>query len=268
MRFPNFPAKYLEDSLLEPSHYLQYLKKRSKYPNHPPPRGVIFCYQRSLLAHIKENHPIERGDGFLTNLLFLSKTKNQIAVLGSFGIGAPVASVYLEELIAFGVQEFISIGTAGTLQKDIQIGDLIVCDRAIRDEGTSHHYLPTEKYAYPSSRLTHCLTQCLSSVGKPFRLGASWTTDAPYRETIVEAKQYQEEGVAAIDMEAAALFAVAQYRKVDLAAAFTVSDSLADFRWQLEFHHQKTQEGLETLYQAALSALFLKKQTLLSTEVI
>jgi purine-nucleoside phosphorylase len=86
-------------------------------------------------------------------------------------------------------------------------------------------------------------------------VGTSWTIDAPYRETVAEAKQYQKEGVATVDMEASALFAVAKYRKVELGSIFTISDSLAELEWKPKFHLNKTKKGLETLYKVAVDVL-------------
>ena len=254
MQYPNFKNKHSESTIIEPHQYLEYMRERKKYPSFKPPKGVVLCYQPNLLRFIKENHPTQACDGFLPKLLFLKETKNEIAVIGGFGVGSPVASIILEELIAFGVSEFISLGTAGTLQSAIKIGDLVLCDRAIRDEGTSHHYLPPGKYSYPSKVLTERLAQALNIQGAPYHIGPSWTTDAIYRETVAEAKFYQSEGVATVEMEAAALFAVAEFRKISLAAAFTISDSLADLKWHPEFHSTKTQGGLEKLYQAAIAA--------------
>ena len=185
----------------------------------------------------------------------IDDTGGRVAVLGGFGFGAPVAVSLLEELIAFGVRRFVSFGTAGTLQKDIDIGSLIVCDRAIRDEGTSHHYVEPSKYAYASERLTGRLKEALQRHKQEYIVGTSWTIDAPYRETVVEARLYQEEGVAAVDMEASALFAVAQYRGVELGAMFMVSDSLAELEWRPEFHKRNTMEELDAIYKAAIAAL-------------
>ena len=71
----------------------------------------------------------------------------------------------------------------------------------------------------------------------PYRAGVSWTIDTPYRETVAEARRYQAEGVLCVEMEAAALFAVAKVRALQVASAFTISDSLADLVWNpLEFH--------------------------------
>ena len=108
------------------------------------------------------------------------------------------------------------------------IGDIVVCDRAIRDEGTSHHYLPPDTYAHASSAATARLVDALQATGTPHSVGTSWTIDAPYRETIAEVRHYQAEGVLAVEMEAAALFAVAAYRGVEMGSLLTISDTLGD----------------------------------------
>ena len=158
----------------------------------------------------------------------LRDTDGRVGICGGFGIGAPAVAAILEELIAFGTTCFVSIGTAGGLQKSSRIGDLIVCDAAVRDEGVSHHCLEPAEYSHPSPTLTAELTQTLDGLGATYAAGPSWTIDAPFRETVEEARHYRANGVLTIEMEAAALFAVARYRRVDLAAAFVISDSLAE----------------------------------------
>lgn len=216
---------------------------------------MIFCYQRSLTEFILKNHKTTKVDGFDGEMYLLDETKRKIAVLGNFGIGAPIAAILLEELIAFGVKRFISIGMAGTLQKYIKIGDIVVCERAIRDEGTSHHYLKPSKYVYASKEMINKIKNSLDKFKQKYIMGTSWTIDAPYRETVAEAKHYQKEGVATVEMEAAALFAVAQYRNVELGAIFTISDSLAELEWKPKFHSRKTKKGLEILYKVAVDVL-------------
>src|SRR5262249_61198860 len=112
-----------------------------------------------------------------------------------------------------------------------------------------------DRPALPAASPTAALAGALERAGRPHRLGTSWTTDAPYRETRVEAAFYQAEGVAAVDMEAAALFSVAAYRGAEMAAAFTISDSLAGLEWRPELHSEETVRGLETILTAALEAL-------------
>ena len=255
MGFPNFKNKYTKDSIFTPSEFMAYQKKRGKYPKFKAPEGVIFCYQRSLMEFILENHKTTKVEGFYGEIYLLDETNGKVAIIGNFGIGSPIAATLLEELIAFGVKKFISIGTAGTLQKDIKIGSLMICEKAIRDEGTSYHYLKPSKYAYASKEMTNKIKKSFNKLKQKYFVGTSWTIDAPYRETIAEARQYQKEGVATVEMEASALFAVAQYRNVELGAIFTISDSLAELEWKPKFHLKKTKKGLEILYKVAVDAL-------------
>ncbi len=255
MSFPNLKNKYARVPLFSPKDFLVYLKKVGRYPDFKAPRGIILCYQRSLLEYVLKNHKTTQARGICREMYLLDETGGEVAISGNFGIGSPVAVATLEELIAFGVKRFISIGTAGTLQKKVKIGDLMVCEKAIRDEGTSYHYAKSSKYAYPSKKLTGEIKTALESLGQDYFTGSTWTIDAPYRETVTEIRKYQKEGVAAVEMEASALFAVAEYRRVQLGAMFTISDSLAELVWTPQFHSKKTQNGLETLYRSAVAVL-------------
>src|SRR5207302_1751135 len=142
------------------------------------------------------------------------------ALVGDFGWGAPMAALVLERLGALGVSRVVSIGTAGSLQRHISIGHTVVCDRAVRDEGVSHHYLPPGQFAHASPQLTARLHAAMDQS----TLGASWTIDAPFRETVEEARHYQEAGILCVEMEAAALMAVAEVRGIQFATAFAISE--------------------------------------------
>ena len=146
-------------------------------------------------------------------------------------IGAPMTAVAAEELIAAGVSEFLIIGTAGGLNPSMEIGDFVLCTKALRDEGVSHHYLANSRYVLPDGELTARIGRIMKSEGIGFRKGPTWTIDAPYMETVEEVKRYSEEGIATVEMEAAGLFAVAKRRKVKAAALFTVSDILRIEGW-------------------------------------
>jgi uridine phosphorylase len=178
-----------------------------------------------------------------------------VGILGDFGIGAPAAVTQIEELVAFGARRFVAIGTAGGLQPALTAGELVVCDRAIRDEGTSFHYLPASRCAYPDPALTARLRAQLEQAGHRPHLGASWTIDAPYRETREEIRQHQRDGVLTVEMEASALFAVGAYRKVEVAAAFTISDFVAADPWQPHFDAVTTERGLQALLNSAITML-------------
>ena len=255
--YPNFAGKHAEEAMFTPADFAAYLRRSGALDSYQPPAGVVLCYQRSLYNHVLQAEGLKSPgrSGALHGLVLLPSTGGRVGLLGQFGIGAPAAAAALEELAAMGTSAFVSVGTAGSLQRDLNIGDLVLCKAAIRDEGVSHHYLPPAKLATAEAGMTAALEAALRQAGVPFRAGSSWTIDTPYRETIAEARRYQAEGVLCVEMEAAALYAVAEVRGLQVSSAFAISDSLADLVWNPQFHDAEVQAGLVTLYQAAVSAL-------------
>jgi len=254
MSFPNFKNKHAKEPVFTPREFLEYQRRRGKVLKKKIPDGVIFVYSSRLLDYILKHNKTEKiKDYFYGTFYSLKNTDSRIGIVAGFGIGAPVVVTLMEELIASGVKRFISIGEAGTLQKNLKIGSIVVCEKAIRDEGTSHHYLKPSKYAYASRSLTQKIEQVLLGNNEKYVVGTSWTIDAPYRETVAEARKYQKEGVATVEMEAAAIFAAARYRKVEAGAIFTVSDSLAELKWKPKFH--RSAANWETLFSAAKDVL-------------
>ncbi len=255
MAYPNLKNKHSYESFFSPQEFINYMKRKDLMPQFKIPEGVIFCYQRTLLKYILETEKTEKIDFFAGEFYLLDRDGQKLAVSAKLGIGPSTVSTIIEELNALGVKKFISIGTAGGLQKDLKVGDIVVCNKAIRDEGVSYHYLKDSKYAYPSFELTEKLKKNLDKMGLSYKEGISWTIDAPYRETVQELKTYQKEGVLTVEMEAAALAAIAYCRKFDFATAFTISDSLAELVWNPQFKSDKTKNGLEGLYKAAVATL-------------
>ena len=176
-------------------------------------------------------HPLKKLGRMNGDLYSLKKTSG-VAVLTNFGLGSPQIAGLAEEFIAWGAEQLVSISMCGGLQPDLHAGDIIVCNRAIRDEGTSHHYLPSEKFVGANDDLVKRLADTLTTAGLFPLIGTTWTTDATFRETDLEVRQYQSEGVLAVEMETAALFAVARVRRASAASVFVVGDSLAGGHWQ------------------------------------
>jgi uridine phosphorylase len=258
MPYPIFPEKYREKSLLTAKDMLNYKKKLGLYPKIKPPIGVIFTFQPNLMHFIVKNYPVKKVRFLFGDFYILEDTDGKVGICGNFGIGAPIAASLLEELNAFGIKYFISVGIAGSLQKHLQLGSIIVCERAIRDEGTSYHYAQSEKYSFPSQFLTEKMIETIKKKDLNYSIGTTWTTDAPYRETIKEVKHYREEGVLTVEMEASAIFAVAKYLKSEAAALFTISDYLGDNEWNKHFHLAiKHLPNLFLIAKETLNSLFL-----------
>jgi uridine phosphorylase len=147
------------------------------------------------------------------------------------GVGAPLAAGWLEELIAFGACRFIVAGGAGALVPGLALGHVLVPTAAIRDEGTSFHYAPASRTIAPTDDALAAVLATLERRGVPYRTGLTWTTDAFYRETRGKVEARVAEGAISVEMEAAALFAVARFRGVSLAQMLYAGDDLSGEAW-------------------------------------
>ncbi|HEY1650819.1 MAG TPA: nucleoside phosphorylase [Acidimicrobiales bacterium] len=255
--YPNVPGKHAFDAFFHPEDNVAYVRESGLLDGFAPPEGIVLCYQRQVVEHSRtvEGLADVPANRTFRGIYTLPSTHHRIGVLGGFGFGSPVACLLMEDFIALGTTKFISIGTAGGLQKSSRVGDIVLCEQAIRDEGVSHHYVPPGKYARASPELTARLADEFVTRGIAYTGGCAWTIDTPYRETVEEARRYQHEGVACVEMEAAALFSVARCRSVQVASAFVISDLLADAVWEPQMRSEQTVGGLHSLYDAAVAAL-------------
>ena len=156
------------------------------------------------------------------------------------GVGASLTCGILEEIIARGCRKFIACGGCGVLDQDIVVGGLIVPTAAVRDEGTSYHYLPPGREVAPSPEALSAIEKTLAARNIPYHLGKTWTTDAPYRETPEKVRLRRAEGCLTVEMEAAAFFAVAQFRNVILGQILYGGDDVSgEGEWDhRDWHNQ------------------------------
>jgi len=192
------------------------------------PKRAVFVYNGKL-KEVLSNGLKLREDKALANYIvnakcFRSKVRSILVV--SLDIGAPLTAIVAEELISLGVKEFLILGSAGSLNKNLGLGELVLCTKAVRDEGTSYHYLKNSVFVASDIELNNRLTEFAKLHKIELRKGITWTIDAPYMETQQELDYYRMLGVSTVEMEAAALFAVAKKRKVRASAIFTISDVL------------------------------------------
>ena len=142
------------------------------------------------------------------------------------GVGAPLAAITMEKLIATGCRKFIAAGGAGVLDKTTVLGHLIIPDSAVRDEGTSYHYMPPGRENQPTEKALNTIISGLDKRGIRYTKGKTWTSDAFFRETHEKVKQRKAEGCISVEMEASALFAVAAFRSVEFAQILYAADTV------------------------------------------
>jgi uridine phosphorylase len=149
-------------------------------------------------------------------------------------VGAPMAVMTLEKLIALGAKRIIVCGCCGSLNPELKIGDILLPNGGVSEEGTSKHYPITGQPA-SSPALLDLLREGLTENNFSCKQGPVWTTDAVYRESRAKIKEYAQKSLLAVDMEYYALATVAIYRKIELAAVFVVSDELWGAEWRPGF---------------------------------
>jgi uridine phosphorylase len=147
------------------------------------------------------------------------------------GVGGPLSAALLEKAIALGYKRFVACGSCGVIDSAIPSGHLLVPVAAVRDEGTSYHYAPPSDRIEAQDEPIRALDEFLSKAGVPFDKVTTWTTDAFFRETRKRVARRREQGCAVVEMEAAPLFAVAQFRSVQLGMILYAGDDVGGETW-------------------------------------
>ena len=142
-------------------------------------------------------------------------------------VGAPYAVLVAEELAASGCRLLVSATSAGTITSLGAPPYFVLIERALRDEGTSHRYLPPGRWATIPDHLAQALDGAFDDLGEPVHWGVSWTTDAPFRETVSAIERSQRAGLHTVEMEAAALYAYATARQRDVVCVAHVTNTMA-----------------------------------------
>ncbi len=207
------------------------------------PANCVLCFFNDVLQELYKRGVTKIIGNVMSSMgsfpIYETELNGKKIALFNPGVGAPLATGFLEEIISLGGRKFIACGGAGVLDRKISVGHLLVPISAVRDEGTSYHYLPPgrEIGANPSALST--LTNTLTNHNIKYLLTKTWTTDAFYRETKEKIKLRQLEGCLAVEMEASALFAVAEFRGVPLAELLYAADDVSDDIWDIRANKER-----------------------------
>ena len=146
-------------------------------------------------------------------------------------VGCPACAGNLEVFAACGLTKVMFCGGGGVLDKTIKVGELLVVEGAIRDEGFSYRYIEPSRYIYTDKAVTKKVTDYLDEHKISYLTGLTWTTDAMFRETHALVEQRKAEGAKIVEMEQAGCIAVAQFRKFDYAAIIYGGDDVSQDEW-------------------------------------
>ncbi|MCB2182866.1 MAG: nucleoside phosphorylase [Desulfobulbaceae bacterium] len=200
--------------------------------------------ETAIVANTAKERKARRHFLFNSNLFEL-ENENTSYWAGP-ALGAPMAVMCLEKLIAMGARQVVVYGWCGSLVNSMKTGDIFMPTWGHSEEGTSSHYpLPYRPESNPSLRQQLCTY--LQERNLSCRQGPIWTTDAPYRETYTKVEKYAKEGIMAVDMEYSALCTVASFRKIHLCAVMLVSDELRSTPWKPGFKQKSFKVKNRTL---------------------
>ena len=189
-------------------------RRQKRLPNIAVPEICILDPDGDIVRNLRTTERASRHEGWAcyhTELYVFRRDGHDYGIVGC-AVGAAFAVLIAEELFASGCRLLLSITSAGQIAPLQAPPYFVVIDRALRDEGTSYHYLPASEYSEADVRLTELAREALSTAGMSVRVGASWTTDAPFRETKEAITAALRAGILAVEMEAAALYAFAKAR--------------------------------------------------------
>ena len=159
--------------------------------------------------------------------------KNHKFALFMIGVGAPLAVGDIEDMHALGVEKFIVFGNCGVLDPDIEDCSVIIPNKALRDEGTSFHYMEPSRSIDLNKKYVLEFKKILDDLGYIYTEGVTWTTDAFYRETRDKVNKRKNEGAIVVEMEASALQAVCDFRGCELFIFFYAGDNLGGENWDI-----------------------------------
>jgi uridine phosphorylase len=207
--------KYYESaSAFTPENLLREARRQKGLSRQIVPQVCLLDPDGDIVRRLQARGSAERHPGWACyhTDLYVFRCDGQQYGIVSCAVGAAFAVLVAEELFASGCQFLLSMTSAGQILPIRTPPYFIVIDRALRDEGTSYHYLPPSDYSEADPLLTELARGALDAAGFSVQIGSTWTTDAPFRETQEAIDAALQMGILAVEMEAAALYAFAKAR--------------------------------------------------------
>ena len=228
---PLLAAKdYASPSLFRPGNLLREARRQQGLPELPVPAVAVLDPDGDVVRHLQESGRGRLHPGWAcyhTQMWTVDLDGTEVGVVG-MAVGAPFAVLVAEQLAASGAELVISVTSAGQLVDLPRTPCWVLIERALRDEGTSCHYLPPARWCGLAPGLRARLDGNLTTPGSgPVITGASWTTDAPYRETTAAVTAARATGAVCVEMEAAALYAYAAARGHSVVCLAHVTNTMA-----------------------------------------
>lgn len=218
-------------SVFLPATLLREARRQKDLPTVDVPAICILDPDGDMVRRLRESgdaHPFKPWACYHTQLDTFTLAGQTVGLVGC-AVGAPFAVLVAEQLFASGCRLLISVTSAGQITASTPPTPppyFIIIDRALRDEGTSYHYAAPAEYAEADPRLVKTAAEALAGTAQHVRVGATWTTDAPFRETADAIALAKSKGALAVEMEAAALYVFAASTNVQVLCLAHVTNTM------------------------------------------
>jgi uridine phosphorylase len=216
-------------SEFDPANLLREGRRQRGLPAVPVPAVCLLDPDGDIVRYLQVSGRGAKHPGWACYHTEMWTVNVRGVVIGVVGmaVGASFAVLVAEQLAASGAALVLSITSAGRIAPQLATPCFVLIERALRDEGTSHHYQPPAQWSHLPQGLRTSLLGAFAGLSEPVLTGSSWTTDAPYRETAAAIAHAQELGVACVEMEAAGLYAYAAARGVAVVCFAHITNSMA-----------------------------------------
>jgi len=245
---------YDASSAFTPESLLREARRQKRLSAAPVPEICILDPDGDIVRHLRTAGHADRHPGWAcyhTDLYVFRHEGHEFGIVGC-AVGAAFAVLIAEELFASGCRFLVSMTSAGQIVPVRAPPYFIVIERALRDEGTSYHYLPPSDYSVADAHLARLAREALTAAGISMQVGASWTTDAPFRETQEAIDAALQAGILAVEMEAAALYAFAKARGRSVLCFAHVTNQMGRIEGDFEKGvADGAEESLKVIYLAA-----------------
>jgi len=216
-------------SVFEPENLLREARRQKNVPLSAVREICVLDPDGDILRTLARAGRTRRCAGWAcyhTDLYEFEQAGETFGIIGC-AVGASFAVLLAEQLFVSGCRFLVSMTSAGQILEKGPPPYFVLIDRALRDEGTSYHYLPPADFAAAEESLVEAMMQVSADVALPIYRGASWTTDAPFRETVAAIEHCRARGILAVEMEAAALYAFARVRRQPVLCFAHVTNQMA-----------------------------------------
>jgi uridine phosphorylase len=223
-------------SIFQPRALLGQARRQKRLAALNVPRVCILDPDGDIVRRLRDSGAAKRFESwpcYHTQLDTFSLGKQNVGIIGC-AVGAPFAVLIAEELFASGCEFLLSLTSAGQIVPAGRLPYFVIIDRALRDEGTSYHYAKPSEYAHAEPRLVAMAAEALEGKSLHAVIGASWTTDAPFRETAQAIEWARSKKALAVEMEAAALYTFSRAANVAVLCLAHVTNSMGQTETDFE----------------------------------